>query len=56
MSNWGWPQIIMAILMGLSLLITLLKDGEPQKPHDFKSSLIASLLSNWLLWAGGFWS
>jgi hypothetical protein len=50
----NWPQYTYLALIFLGLGIAIAKHGEPSKPHNFFTSLIATGLSLWLLYMGGF--
>ncbi len=49
-----WPQIAVIVLYALSLGITLSKDGQPQPPYNFWTSLLGIGIQVGLLIAGGF--
>ncbi|MER9176204.1 hypothetical protein NKH72_21750 [Mesorhizobium sp. M0955] len=55
-NTWGWPQWLMLGLTIMSALIVTAKHGQPQKPYNMNSWFISSIISYWILIAGGFFS
>lgn len=50
-----WPQITMIILMAFSLLYNLAHDGEKKTgTYNLSHDMLATGITVWLLWAGGF--
>ena len=55
--TWHWPQITWAILVGLHVIISLARDGEPKRgEHHALTDLVAIALGVWILYMGGFWT
>lgn len=50
------PAKIMVGLQVLSVLVSLVKNGQPREPHDFGMSLASVLIGAALLYWGGFYS
>lgn len=50
----GWPQALYIALTILGLGISAAKNGQPQGPHSFSTSFIASLICFGILYWGGF--
>jgi len=48
-------QITILILMVLSLIVGLAKDGQPRENWSFDSVLASELILGIILWWGGFW-
>lgn len=55
--TFPFAQVIALGLMSISMLHVAFKDGETKKPekHNFKASLVVSVLNILLLGWGGFW-
>ena len=56
MGAWGWPQWVMAVLMGLNLYIYFAKHGEPKGTWDVRDGILNFVVMSWLLYMGGFWN
>lgn len=51
----GIPQIIIIAMYGLNVGVNLTRDGEPRdEKYSFVTSVFATLINVFLLWAGGF--
>ena len=48
------PQIIMIVLIGISAVLTANKHGDPRKPYNFWTWLVAAAIQVGLLLWGGF--
>lgn len=55
--NWHWPQWIYASLIALSVVINIVKQGEPKTDRygEFDDAVAIALVI-WLLYMGGFWT
>ena len=49
-----WPQWTFLALLGLSLLITIAKNGEPREPYNSGMALGNFCLVMFILYFGGF--
>jgi hypothetical protein len=49
------PQILFIIIVMLGAGVTIAKHGEPQKPHNIVTTLIAQVIMHGLLFWGGFY-
>lgn len=57
MSDWGWPQWVLAALLVLRFVGGLSLHGKPKEgEYNAGENAFFCLLWSWLLWAGGFWS
>ena len=55
MSNWRWPQFVLAAIYLIYIGMNLAKDGEPEDDHySFFRAVIASAIMFMILKAGGF--
>lgn len=52
----GWPQYTYLALTLLGLGLVWGKHGEPRDNYNVGTSLLATVISLWLLWAGGFFA
>ncbi len=52
-----WPQVTMAIFFAIEFGFQIARHGKPREgEHNFFTSMIATGLVVWLLYAGGFWT
>ena len=51
----NWPQITVLVLAGLGALSEAYMHGKPKTgKHNIFTHIIATSISLWILWAGGF--
>lgn len=57
MSNWDWPQYVVAALYALNILAVANMHGKPRSgKRNFPGTAISVSLGAWILYMGGFWS
>lgn len=57
MSNWDWPQYVIAGLYALNLLAVANMHGKPKSGKwSFPVAAISVALFSWIFYMGGFWS
>ena len=53
----GIPQILMIFILSLSVIVHIVKNGEPMDiRYDGVANFIAKAITAGILYAGGFWS
>jgi hypothetical protein len=54
--HWGWPQIVVAVLWGIGLIMHAALHGQDMKAKwNFHFRLCSTAFAIWLLWMGGWW-
>lgn len=52
--TFHWPQFVLVTLMLIALGISLARHNQPQPLTNGYTSLISTIITLWLLYAGGF--
>ncbi len=52
----GWPQITMIVLVAISLVLAIEKNGQPKGNWSVGGTLFGACIEIGLLYAGGFFS
>lgn len=54
--HWGWPQIVLAGLQAVHLLVYAAEHGKPRTGnYNFPVALVVLAAMNWMYWMGGWW-
>lgn len=51
----GWPQIAVAMLLCMNVGAGYVLDGRPRNPWNFSDIVQNTVITAFLLYAGGFW-
>jgi hypothetical protein len=55
--TWGWPQWTYVGMTAFTMLYVAVKHGEPKTDkYDIGWTTLAVVLSQWILWCGGFYA